>query len=81
MQANDLTHPEYSLVMGCLLDCGKQPGGFFSVSISQVALFTGVALTLEETNEIMDEGLVNIMLAVSSEGKLTTTWANVKIQD
>ena len=43
MQANDLTHPEYSLVMGCLLDCGKQPGGFFSVSISQVAFFTGVA--------------------------------------
>ena len=80
VQANDLTHPEYSLLMGCLLECNKQPAAFFDVSISQVALFTGVALTLEETNEIMDEGLVNI-LAVSSEGKLTTTWANVKIQD
>ena len=83
IQAEDLTHPEYSLVMGCLLDCDKQPGAFFDVSISQVALFTGVALTLEETNSIMNQGLANILgvSSVSSEGKLTTTWANVKIQN
>ena len=70
VKANDLTHPEYSLVMGHLLECNKQPG----------RSFTGVALTLEETNEIMEQGLANT-LSVSSEGKLTTTWANVKIQN
>ena len=77
VQANDLTHPEYPLVMGCLLECNKQPARFFDGSITQVALFTGVALTLEETNTIMNQGI----LAVSSEGKLATTWANVKVQD
>ena len=80
VKANDLTHPEYPLVMGCLLECNKQPGRFFGGSIHQVALFTGVALTLEETNEIMEQGLANTR-SVSSEGKLTTAWANVKIQN
>ena len=81
VEANDLTHPEYPLVMGCLLECNKLPGGFFGVSISQVALFTGVALTLEETNAIMEQGLSNVVLAVSSEDKLVTTWASIKAQD
>lgn len=74
---NDLTQEAYPLVMGCLLECNKLPGAFFSVSITQVALFNGVALTKEDTDTIMEEGMDNI-LAVSSEGKLATTWAKMK---
>jgi hypothetical protein len=63
--------------MGCLLECNKQPGGFFPVSITHVALFKGVALTLEETEMIREQGL-EVILPVSPKAKLATTWGKLK---
>ena len=77
VEGNDLTQEGYALLMGCLLECNKLPGGFFSVSITHVALFNGVALTLDETEMIRDQGLEAI-LPVSPKAKLATTWGKLK---
>ncbi len=77
IKGNDLTQEAYPLLMGCLLECNKLPGGFFSVSITHVALFNGVALTFEETEMIRELGLETI-LPVSPKAKLATAWGKLK---
>lgn len=73
---NDLSQ-EYPLLMGCLSNCQKAPGGFFNVSISQVALFSGVALAKKDIDNIMEVGMEKIM-AVSPASKLSLTWGALK---
>ncbi len=77
VKGNDLTQEAYALLMGCLLECNKQPGAFFSVSITHVALFNGVALSLEETDTIREQGL-EAVLPVSPKAKLATMWGRLK---
>ena len=77
IKGNDLTQEAYPLLMGCLLECNKLPGGFFSVSITHVALFNGIALTFEETEMIREQGLATV-LPVSPKAKLATTWGKLK---
>ena len=73
---NDLSQ-EYPLLMGCLSNCQKAPGGFFNVSIRQVALFSGVALAKKDIDNIMEVGMEKIM-AVSPASKLSLTWGALK---
>jgi hypothetical protein len=77
IKGNDLTQEAYSLLMGCLLECNKLPGGFFPVSITHVALFNGVALTFEETEIVREQGL-EVILPVSPKAKLAISWGKLK---
>jgi len=57
----------------------EQWGGgrwYFKGMIDDVGIFN-VALTEDEINDIMSEGLLS-MTAVSTSGKLTTTWGDIK---
>jgi len=55
-------------------------GAAFDGFIDEVALFNA-ALTQEDVQAIMNEGLEEAtgLLAVSSEGKLATTWGNIRM--
>jgi len=50
---------------------------YFNGTIDEVAIFN-VALTDADINSIMNQGLQNVVGAVSPTGKLTTTWASIK---
>ncbi len=47
--------------------------------LSEVALFS-VALSEEDVNTLMDEGLPSLVTPVEPSGKLATTWADIKSQ-
>jgi len=49
----------------------------FNGSIDEVAVFN-VALTADDINDIMTNGLSSITAAVSTSGKLATTWSEIK---
>ena len=77
---SDISCPEYTLYFGSIRGCGQESGWYFNGLIAEVALFNGLALTKDDIDKIMAEGLRSI-LAVASAGKLTTTWATIKAQD
>ena len=58
---------------------GYAPGHQIMGMIDEVAVFN-VALTVDEIEEIMNEGLEKALgiTAVFSSGKLATTWGSVK---
>ena len=68
-----------SFRIGGIATAGAVPGNFFNGSIDEVALFN-VALTVEDIQKIMNDGLVKAtgMTAVDPSGKLSTTWGEIK---
>jgi hypothetical protein len=52
---------------------------YFKGAIDEVAIFK-VALGKDDINNIMNNGLLNIVTAVNLSGKLATTWADIKTQ-
>ena len=52
------------------------PRELFNGYIDEIAIFN-VALSEEDINEIIDNGL-NGILAADPKGKMTTTWADIK---
>ncbi len=70
---NDKSSPGEAVVIGArLLDSG-QVSRYIQASIDEVAIYLG-ALTEAEVLRDMQNGV----LSVSTEGKLVTTWANIK---
>jgi len=63
-----------TLMIGCEMDGDH----WFKGIVDEVAIFN-VILTEDDVEDVM-EGLENL-LAVSSAGKLTTTWGSIKAQD